>query len=414
MSSANPQDRRRRLTETLEQVVASLVDGTRATAAGAVIRLDVPGLDLSHTAVAGVATPDGAPMTPGHAVHVASIGKLMTATLILQLAEEGRFGEGGLDRRLGDLGLLEADLLDRLHVRDGRSRGGELTLRRLLTHTAGLGDAFGDDATGTAEALGRPAPGALAPALWRALKARQDGAPLSPDLASRIWAMWDPARPSDPDAGLLNRYIHQLGEAPPALPGERFHYSDQGFVLLALIAERASRLPYAELQRRRIFEPLGMTGSWMHMREAPPAVMAGLECDVWLNGVPMLAHGANLSFDFGGGGQVMTVADMATFLDALLAGRLFTQPQTLAAMTDWITPAGLTPPRVAIGLGLHQWAAAPGGPAFIGHAGAWGAHLWRDPRTGATVAGTVNQRDLGAWAFDLLEEVHSLHQDTGG
>jgi CubicO group peptidase (beta-lactamase class C family) len=42
---------------------------------------------------------------------------------------------------------------------------------------------------------------------------------------------------------------------------------------------------------------------------------------------------------------------------------------------------------------------------MIGHAGAWGAHLWRDPRTGATVAGTVNQRDSGHWAFEILDEV---------
>jgi CubicO group peptidase (beta-lactamase class C family) len=152
----------------------------------------------------------------------------------------------------------------------------------------------------------------------------------------------------------------------------------------------------------------------MHMRETPPAGMADLECDVWLNGVPMLANGANLSFDFGGGGQVMTVADMIAFLDALLACRLFRRPGTLAAMTDWTTPEGLTPPRVAIGLGLHKYAAAPGGAGFIGHAGAWGAHLWRDPRTGATVAGSVNRRDVGAWAFALLEAVHSLQQETGG
>lgn len=414
MQPAAQDQHRRRLSDTLEQVVSALVAGPEDAAAGAVVRLDAPGFGFSQTSVAGIAAPDGAVMTPAHAVHVASIGKLMTATLILQLAEEGRFGREGVDCRLGDLGLLEPELLERLHVRDGRPRGGGITLRRLLTHTAGLGDAFADDASGTAAALGRPAPGSLAPALWRALKARSDGAPLSPDLASRVWAIWDPAWPSDPDAGLLNRYIHQLGEAPVALPGERFHYSDQGFVLLALIAERASRTPYAELQRRRIFEPLGLSGSWMHMRETPPAGMADLECDVWLNGVPMLANGANLSFDFGGGGQVMTVADLIAFLDALLAGRLFRRPGTLAAMTDWTAPEGLTPPRVAIGLGLHKYAAAPGGAGFIGHAGAWGAHLWRDPRTGATVAGSVNRRDIGAWAFALLEAVHSLQQETGG
>lgn len=392
----------------VESLVTGLVDGAPRSPRGAVVRLEVPALGVVHTAVAGIARADGSPMTAAHACHVASVGKLMTATLVLQLVEQGAFGPRGIDARLEELGLLEAVLLDRLHMRDGVPRGRAITLRQLLTHTAGLGDAFSDGATGTAEMLGQPAPDALAPALWRALKARRDGAPLQPDLSSRVWSTWDPARPDDPDAGLLNRYLVQLGRAPAALPGERFHYSDQGFVLLALLAERASGLPYAQLQRERLFAPAGITQSWMHTREPPPAGMAERECDVWMNGVPLQSVGANLSFDFGGGGQVMTMRDMARFLGSLLAGEYFTQPATLAAMTQWTCPAGLTPPRVGIGLGLQRWAMPADGASMVGHAGAWGTHLWHDERTGACVAGTVNQRDPGAWAFALLHDVHAL------
>lgn len=414
MSTVSGQDRAQRLVSHLEHLVSSLVSGEKGAPEGAVVRVEAPGLGVSHTAVTGLARPDGAAMTPAHAFHLASVGKLMTATLVLQLAEEGGFGPKGLESRLQDLGLLEDTLLDRLHVRDGVSRGRDITLRQLLTHTAGLGDAFADDATGTAEALGGPAPGSLVPAVWRAVKARRDGAPLTPDISSRFWEAWDPGRPEDPEAGLLNRYLHQLGAAPVGPPGERFHYSDQGFVLLAVLAERASGLSYAQLQRRKIFDPLGLAGAWMHMREPVPTAMEGLECDVWLNGVPLLAIGANLSFDFGGGGQVMTAGDMSAFLDGLLAGRLFSRPETLKAMRTWTTPAGMTPPRAAIGLGLQQWARTPGGPRMTGHAGAWGAQLWRDERTGATVAGTVNQRDPGAWAFEILDRVYALQEESPG
>lgn len=154
MSTGSGQDRAQRLVGHLERRVLSLVSGEKGAPEGAVVRVDAPGLGVSHTAVAGVAGPDGAAMTPAHAFHVASIGKLMTATLVLQLAEDGRFGPQGLESRLGDLGLLEeAVLLDRLHAREGVPRGRDLTLRQLLTHTAGFGDAFADDATGTAEAL---------------------------------------------------------------------------------------------------------------------------------------------------------------------------------------------------------------------------------------------------------------------
>jgi D-alanyl-D-alanine carboxypeptidase len=371
---------------------------------GAVIRLEAPTLGFTGSVATGLATAAGEGLTPHHPFHVASIGKLFTAVLILQLAESGALGQAGMDARLGDLGGLEPALLDRLHVLDGVSRGADLTVRQLLTHTAGLADAFGDDAQGTAETHGRPAPEGLSARFWRGLKARRDGvAPPSPDLVTKVWTIWDPVRPDDRWAGLLNYYLVELGDAPAAAPGARFHYSDQAFVLLALIVERLSGRPYAEVQRTRILAPLGLDRTWMNMDEAPLGRRP--TCDVWMNGVSAMAWGANLSFDWGGGGQVSTVRDLCRFLDGLLSGALFSRPGTLAAMTEWVTPAGLAPPRMALGLGLQAWASPASGAVMIGHAGAWGARLWRDPRTGATVAGTVNQRDPGTWAFEVLDEV---------
>ena len=41
-------------------------------------------------------------------------------------------------------------------------------------------------------------------------------------------------------------------------PGERFSYCNSGYVVLALIAERATGEPFHELVRRRVCEPAGM------------------------------------------------------------------------------------------------------------------------------------------------------------
>jgi CubicO group peptidase (beta-lactamase class C family) len=41
-------------------------------------------------------------------------------------------------------------------------------------------------------------------------------------------------------------------------PGERFNYSNSGYVLLGYIVERASGKPYADFMRENIFQPLGM------------------------------------------------------------------------------------------------------------------------------------------------------------
>ncbi|HWL40279.1 MAG TPA: serine hydrolase domain-containing protein [Gemmatimonadaceae bacterium] len=44
-------------------------------------------------------------------------------------------------------------------------------------------------------------------------------------------------------------------------PGTKFRYSNSAYVVLGYIVERASGMPYGEFVRRRIHEPLGMTGS---------------------------------------------------------------------------------------------------------------------------------------------------------
>lgn len=391
-----------RLAARVDEVVAGLVRGDDAPA-GAVVRLEVPVVGLAHAAAAGVARADtGEALTVDHPFHVASVGKLCTAALVLQLAESGALGPRGVDATLGDLDVLEPALVDRLHARDGVPLGRSITVRQLLTHTSGLADVHQDDADGTAEQHGRPAPGGLIADWWRSLRDRAAGEPRQPDLATHRWNGWDPTRPDDELAGTVNRYLVRLGGAPVARPGERFHYSDTGYALLAVLVERLAGEAYHVVQRRRLLEPLGLARTWMDGREPPPPTVDRAECDVWMGPVAVLSTGANLTFDWGGGGQVSTVDDLCRLLDGLLTGRCFTDPATVGAMTAWVHPAGLTPPRVDVGLGPQRWA-GPSGVPVVGHAGAWGTRLWRDPGTGATVAGTVNRRDDGAWAFALLD-----------
>ena len=55
------------------------------------------------------------------------------------------------------------------------------------------------------------------------------------------------------------QYLAVLGGHATAFPpGERFAYCNGGYVVLALIAERASGMPFHELVRRRVCEPAGM------------------------------------------------------------------------------------------------------------------------------------------------------------
>ena len=52
--------------------------------------------------------------------------------------------------------------------------------------------------------------------------------------------------------------------------GTAYHYSNTGYALLGVIAERAAGLPYPEVLRSRIFAPLGMTGSIAYVPDGPP------------------------------------------------------------------------------------------------------------------------------------------------
>ncbi len=69
--------------------------------------------------------------------HLASVGKLFTATLIAMLYERG---ELDFTDRIG--AYLDADLMKGLHVYRGRDYSNDITIRHLLMQTSGLYDVF--------------------------------------------------------------------------------------------------------------------------------------------------------------------------------------------------------------------------------------------------------------------------------
>jgi D-alanyl-D-alanine carboxypeptidase len=342
----------------------------------------------------------GEAVTVDHRFHVASVGKMFTATLVLQAAESGLFGPKGIDAQLGELTLAPRALVERVHP-----LGPTITIRHLLTHTSGMKDMQADDATGTADELGRPAPDSVVANFWRSARGLAAG-DRSDEFALHRWVPWDPSVVDDPMAGMLNRFLATgTAAAPVGAPGERFHYSDTAYVLLGLLVELATGRRFAELQRERICDPLGLVGTTLAYHEAGaddacdgPGVM-----DVWLGDIALLSAGLDLSFDWGGGGQVSTVADLCRFLRGLLAGELFGDPATAAASTRWTHPGHLPAQRLGVGLGLFHWQA--GSHALVGHAGAWGVRVFHDPASGAFVAGTVGQRDDCTWLSDVLDAV---------
>ena len=145
----------------------------------------------------------GAPVTPATNFRLASVTKQFTAAAILLLAEDGRLG---LDQSARNwLPALPPV-------------AGSVTIRQLLTHTAGLID-------------------------------------------------YEDVMPASASAQLHDADVLELLQTLNRTyfpPGTAYRYSNGGYALLALIAERASGRSFAEFLGERIFGPLGMAGSLAH------------------------------------------------------------------------------------------------------------------------------------------------------
>jgi D-alanyl-D-alanine carboxypeptidase len=82
----------------------------------------------------GVRSFGGPPLTPGDAFQIASVTKPYTASVVLQLHEEGL-----LDLDEPAARWLNESLVAQLLIIDGESFGHRVTIRHLMNHTSGPG-----------------------------------------------------------------------------------------------------------------------------------------------------------------------------------------------------------------------------------------------------------------------------------
>ena len=218
--------------------------------------------------------------------HAASIGKSMTAALVTMLVEEDRFD---FTTPIGEL-LPAADLTG-LPAVPGVDTTTDVTVEHLLTHTSGLPDFF------------EPPHGGETACSIRTLATNRD----------RLWlpsALLDEAR-----------RLRAVGR-----PGELFHYTDTGYLLLGRIAEEALGDRFAALLRERVLEPSGMTRSSMPYdpREAPDDLAELDIAPFWINGAEF-SRARSLSLAYGGGNIVTVPGDLVRFQRALHGGQLISK-----------------------------------------------------------------------------------------
>jgi CubicO group peptidase (beta-lactamase class C family) len=176
-----------------------------------------------------------------------------------------------------------------------------------------------------------------------------------------------------PEAAFQVRSLRDLPAT--SAPGERFHYSNVGYKALGLMLEAVTGLPYPELLRARILEPLGMTAT-------EPAITHDIRSRLAVGyeylhddrlgypGAP-LAPATWLETNTADGSIASTAADMCAFVRVLLrGGEPVLSEQGFAAMT---TARGHLDETAAYGFGLMT--RDLGGRRFIGHGGGMVGYL---------------------------------------
>src|SRR4029450_9251039 len=117
------------------------------------------------------------------------------------------------------------------------------------------------------------------------------------------------------------------GHASKFGPGKRFAYCNAGNVVLALIAERVSGVPFHELVEQRVCLPAGLkdTAFLGAVTTPPPPAPGYVEVDgAWRSNVFHLPVRGS-----GDGGIYSTAADMSSFWRAFFAGRIVS--------ADWVS-----------------------------------------------------------------------------
>jgi CubicO group peptidase (beta-lactamase class C family) len=288
------------------------------------------------------------PVTSHTNYRIASVTKQFTAMAVMMLKEEGK--------------LSLNDPLTRFFP-EIPAYGRQITMRHMLNHTSGLLD-YGDLVP----------PGTTTPLTGK---------------------------------DVLRLIAQQDSTFFP--PGQRFQYSNTAYVLLGLIVEKVSGMPYGDFLRQRIFTPLGMNHTLLNSTT---------------DSIPNRAYGYTLkegqlvkkdqsiySYLQGDGGIYSSASDFCKWDQALYTSRLV-QPETLKEI---FTASAHPDDRTGYGYGWYV--EEKYGFKRISHSGGtsgFSSYVVRYPEQKFSILLFANQNegvDLGKMA-DALENIYLARYPT--
>jgi CubicO group peptidase (beta-lactamase class C family) len=270
---------------------------------------------------------------------IASGTKGLTALAVVSLISDGALGLATAARSvLGrDLPLI----------------GDDVTVEHLLAHRSGIGDYLDEEAGVQVTGYVLPVP--------------------AQDLAD------------------TERYLAVLGGHPAKFPaGERFSYCNGGYVVLALIAERVSGVPFPRLVDERVCAPAGMRDTaFLRSDELPGRTALGylpIEGTSRTNVFHLPVVGS------GDGGIYSTAADITAFWRSLFTGRIVP-----AGWVAEMVRSRSDVPAQSMRFGLGFWLGRHDGTVILeGLDAGVSFRSVHDPRSAVTHTVISNSSD-GAW-----------------
>jgi serine-type D-Ala-D-Ala carboxypeptidase len=205
---------------------------------------------------------------------------------------------------------------------------------------------------------------------------------------------WTPCYDNGPGHDAAIEAILRLPSAPV---GTKYEYSCLNFILLHRIVEKIAEQPLDVYAQENTFAPLGLTDTMyrpsehLHRRIAPTVPQEGPNKGERLVGTVHDGNARGIGGVSGNAGLFGTAKDVATFGEALRAGRLFGAPTRARIFENQVDPA----------VGAHTFlffaqgnGFCPAGdllsPRAVGHSGFTGTVLTIDPAHDLTVAVLTN------------------------
>jgi D-alanyl-D-alanine carboxypeptidase len=317
------------------EALEGLVDDTRSAS-------DLLGLSMvvsqggdRWSAASGRCSLDGDPMTATTPLVIGSLTKLFSATLVMQLVEEGV--------------LALDDTIEPWFPEQPRAE--EITIEDLLSHKSG------------------------APDYRQSSAVRSDGG-----------RHWEPHE--------LLAAANTLEADPSFEPGVDSEYSNTNYLMLGIIVEDVTGRTWEDLLRERITEPLGLQDTFVAKAWGEEAPLE-LGYKRTISGYSDVYGLVDPSVGWFVGSMVSTSEDLDRFAEALFHGELVST-ETLDEMT--IVRGSDSDGEIDIGMGLGVMIVATPGGTLYGHTGGidgYTAFLAYDPDTDTVVAANANTEGAG-------------------